>query len=121
LKPLLAFGWRPIPAYTCGNSSAARSAARHDAPSMPTVSMRVTPACRAAATSSATGGSHRSRCVCESITPRPRGRSRARRLRVLREQRLDRAHALHVPAAELGAGERAVARAERVEQALGAG
>ena len=50
-------GCRPIAAYTWGKSSAAASAARHEAPSVPTVTIRVTPAASAAATSSATGGS----------------------------------------------------------------
>src|SRR5438105_713482 len=111
-KPLAALGWRPIAAYTCGKASAAASARRQDALSVPTVSMRRTPAASAAETSSASGGAHRSRWVWESITAP---------LRRFGEQRLDLAHALDAPGAQLGAGERQVARAERCEQTLGGG
>ena len=50
-----------------GNASAAASAARHDAPVVPTVTILVTPAASAAATSSVSGGSQASRCVWLSI------------------------------------------------------
>src|ERR1700677_4088102 len=116
-KPLAAVGWRPIAAYTCGKSSAAASAARHDAPSMPTVSMRVTPAAPAAATSSVLGGSHRCRWVWESITV-------ARELsRGLREQRLERADgpSERVRVVPARTRQRAVLTAERAEQLVRAG
>src|ERR1700751_761446 len=84
---------------------------------MPTVTICRTPACSAAATSSASGGSHKSRWVCESIT---RSR-RLRRGRVLREQRADRADLLDVPAAQGRAREGGVRGAERSEQLLRGG
>ena len=67
-NPVALFGWRPIAANTCGKSSAAWSAARHDAPSVPTVTIRSTPCSTAASTSSASGGSQSSRWVWLSIT-----------------------------------------------------
>src|SRR5438270_4634413 len=112
-KPLAALGWRPTAAYTWGNASAAASAARQEALSMPIVSISLTPAASAAATSSASGSSHRSRWVCESIT--------AAGSRGLRKQRLDRAHPRDRARAQVGARERGVGSSERREQPLHAG
>src|SRR5579859_5913183 len=107
-NPAAEFGWRPMAAYTCGKASAAARAARQDSPVVPTVTIRLTPASNAASTSSASGGSHISRCVWLSITARS----------ALGEQRLE--HLDHAPRGLPPDGELEprVLEAERAEQPL---
>ena len=66
MNPVAALGWRPIAAHTSSKRSLASSACRQLSASMPTVSIRVTPASRAAPTSSSSLAFANARWVWES-------------------------------------------------------